>query len=86
MRSAHAQDLFRGSEPEVEGDDSRVVVADGKRETRFFILKSHLYFKKMAQKMEDSSLPSITCDVTSCYSVPVCLCDRVMSLASPCYC
>ena len=39
MRSAHAQDLFRGSEPEVEGDDSRVVVADGKRETRFFILK-----------------------------------------------
>ena len=32
MRSAHARDLFRGLEPEVEGDDSHVVVAVEKRE------------------------------------------------------
>ena len=48
MRSAHAQDLFPGREPEVEGDNSRVVVAVGKRERA-------ILFKKLAQKMEEAS-------------------------------
>ena len=41
MRSAHARDLFPGREPEVDGDDSRVVVVD--------------LFKMVAQKMEEAS-------------------------------